>query len=68
MWGRGKAFISASGAAGGRDAIRPYFLSFGRLRCFVEIRSWFVHLAGAETAVVQSVCVVRGAVTRVDSD
>jgi hypothetical protein len=35
-----------------RDAIRPSFLTFGRLRCFVEIRSWFVHLAGAETLVV----------------
>jgi len=37
-----------------RDAIRPSFLPFGRLRCFVEIRSWFVHLAGAETVVVQT--------------
>jgi hypothetical protein len=36
-----------------RDAIRPSFFRFGRLRCFVEIRSWFVHLAGAETMVVQ---------------
>jgi len=36
-----------------RDAIRPSFLPFGRLRCFVEIRSWFVHLADAETMVVQ---------------
>jgi hypothetical protein len=35
-----------------RDVIRPSFLSFGRLRCFVEIRSWFVHLAGVETMVV----------------
>jgi len=55
--GEGQVFISASGAVGGRDAIRPYVFPFGRLRCFVEIRSWFVHLAGAETAVVQSVCV-----------
>ncbi len=36
-----------------RDAIRPSFLPFVRLRCFVEIRSWFAHLAGAKTVVVQ---------------
>jgi hypothetical protein len=36
-----------------RDVIRPSFLPFGWLRCFTEIRSWFVHLAGAETVVVQ---------------
>jgi hypothetical protein len=39
-----------------RDVIRPSFLSFGRLWCFVEIRSWFVHLAGAETVVVARCC------------
>jgi len=35
-----------------RDVIRPSFLPFGPLWCFVEIKSWFVHLAG-ETVVVQ---------------
>jgi hypothetical protein len=35
-----------------RDAIWPSFLSFGPLRCFVEIRSWFIHMAGVETVVV----------------
>ncbi len=36
-----------------KDAIRPSFFPFGRLRCFVEIRFWFVHLTGAKTVVIQ---------------
>ncbi len=66
--GRGEGFYIRLWCDGERmRSDRTSFL-FGRLRCFVDFRSWFVHLAGAETVTVQSMCVVRGAVTRVDSD
>ncbi len=69
MGGGGEGFYIGLWCGGeGMRSDRSFFLSDG---CDVlwRFRSWFLHLAGAETAVVQSVvCVVRGAVTRVDSD